>query len=270
MSDTPFGVTREGAVAHVRFSRPHAANSMTPAFWEQFPLAMQDLDAGGEVRALVISGEGRHFCSGMDISAFQTSQLRPDSGPAAREAFVHTVRRLQAALSSVSRARFPVIAAIQGACIGGALDLVSACDLRFAAADAYFRIEEINIGMMADVGSLQRLPYLLPDAVLRQMAFCGTTLRATQAEALGFVNGVSADPVAAALEAAAEIGKRAPLAVTGSKRAIDFAREHTVAESLEHVALLQSAIWSTPDVIGAIAARAAKVEGEFVKLGAVA
>jgi enoyl-CoA hydratase len=267
--DTPFAVTREGAVAHIRFCRPHAANSMTPAFWERFPVAVRELDEGGAVRALVISGEGRHFCSGMDISAFGGAELRPDDGPAAREAFVHTVRRLQDALSSVSRARFPVIAAIQGACIGGALDLVSACDLRFVAEDAYFRIEEINIGMMADVGSLQRLPYLLPDALLRQMAFCGTTLRAAQALAVGFVNEVSADPVAAAMEAAGEIARRAPLAVAGSKRAIDYAREHTVAESLEHVALLQAAIWSTPGVVGAIAARAAKVDGAFGGLGAL-
>jgi enoyl-CoA hydratase len=269
MSDTAFTISRQGAVAHLRLCRPHAANSMTPWFWENFPLAVHGLDRTGDIRALVISGEGRHFCSGMDISAFQTGELRPDAGPQAREAFVHTVRRLQAALSSVAQARFPVLAAIQGACIGGALDLVSACDLRFVAEDAYFRIEEINIGMMADVGSLQRLPYLLPDAILRQMAFCGTTLRAPQALALGFVNDISPDPLAAALAAAAEIARRAPLAVSGSKRAIDFAREHSVAESLEQVALLQSAIWSTSDVLGAISARAAKAEGEYVSLAAL-
>jgi enoyl-CoA hydratase len=269
MSDTAFTVSRQGAVAHLRLCRPHAANSMTPWFWEHFRRSVETLDRDGGVRALVISGEGKHFCSGMDISAFQGSELRPGDGPVAREAFVHTVRRLQNALSSVARARFPVIAAIQGACIGGALDLVSACDLRFVAEDAYFRIEEINIGMMADVGSLQRLPRLLPDAVLRQMAFCGTTLRAPQALALGFVNGVSADPLAAALDAAADIARRAPLAVSGSKRAIDFAREHTVAESLEQVALLQSAIWSTPDVLGAITARASKTDGDFAALAAL-
>jgi enoyl-CoA hydratase len=266
MTEAPFTASRDGAVAHVRFCRPHAANSMTPAFWEQFPRLVRELDASGEVRALVISGEGKHFCSGMDLAVFQTAELRPDEGPVAREAFVHTVRRLQDALSCVSRARFPVIAAIQGACIGGALDLVSACDLRFAAEDAYFRVEEINIGMMADVGSLQRLPYLLPDAVLRQMAFCGMTLRASQAAALGFVNGLSADPVQAALASAGEIAARAPLAVTASKRAIDFAREHTVAESLEQVALLQSALWNTADVLGAINARASRAVGDFAPL----
>jgi enoyl-CoA hydratase len=269
MTDAPFQVSRDGAVAHLRFTRPQTANAMSPAFWAQFPLAVQALDAEGAIRALVISGEGRHFCSGMDISAFQGEALRPDAGPAQREAFVQIVRRLQDALSSLSRARFPVIAAIQGACIGGGLDLVSACDLRFAAEDAYFRIEEINIGMMADVGSLQRLPHLLPDALLRQMAFCGLTLRAPQAAAVGFVNGVAADPIAAALAAAADIAARAPLAVTASKRAIDFAREHTVAESLEHVALLQSAVWSTQDVLEAIAARAAKRAGAFGPLAAL-
>jgi enoyl-CoA hydratase len=269
MVEAPFVIAHEGAVAHLRFCRPHAANSMTQAFWEQFPVAVAELDAGGATRALVISGEGRHFCSGMDVSAFASSELRPDEGPERREAFVHTVARLQAALSSVSRARFPVIAAIQGACIGGGLDLVSACDLRFAAEDAYFRIEEINIGMMADVGSLQRLPRLLPDAVLRELAFCGRTLRAAQAASLGFVNAVVADPVAAALEAAREIASKAPLAVAASKRAIDFAREHTVAESLEQAAWLQASVWSTPDVMEAMRARAAKDRGDFVGLRGV-
>ncbi|MEJ0047346.1 MAG: enoyl-CoA hydratase-related protein [Rhodospirillales bacterium] len=263
MVEAPFVISHEGAVAHLRFCRPHAANSMTPAFWELFPVAVRDLDAAAATRALVISGEGRHFCSGMDVAAFGSSELRPDEGPARREAFVHTVVRLQAALSSLSRARFPVVAAIQGACIGGGLDLASACDLRFVAEDAYFRIEEINIGMMADVGSLQRLPRLLPDAVLREMAFCGRTLRAAQAAALGFVNAVVADPVAAALEAAREIAARAPLAVAASKRAIEFARDHTVAESLEQAAWLQAAVWSTPDVREAMRARGARDVGDF-------
>jgi enoyl-CoA hydratase len=269
MADVPFTVSQDGPVAHMRFCRPHAANSMTPAFWDQFPRQIKALDASGRVRALVISGEGKHFCSGMDVAVFQSAELRPDDGPAAREAFVHTVRRLQDALSSVSQARFPVIAAIQGACVGGALDLVAACDLRFVAEDAYFRIEEINIGMMADVGSLQRLPYLLPDAVLRQMAFCGMTLRAPQAAALGFANAVADDPLGAALAAAGEIAGKAPLAVTASKRAIDFAREHTVAESLEQVALLQAALWNTSDVLDAIAARAARRAGDFLALRAL-
>ena len=267
--DAPFAVQQVGAVAHLRLCRPHAANSMTPAFWRMFPDTVRALDEAGQTRALVISGEGRHFCSGMDISAFGGGDLRPDDGPGQRDAFVVTVRRLQAALSSVAQARFPVIAAIQGACIGGALDLVSACDLRFVAEDAYFRIEEINIGMMADVGSLQRLPRLLPDAVLKQMAYCGMTLRSEQALALGFINGISGDPVAAAMAAAAEVARRAPLAVSGSKRAIDFAREHTVAESLEQVAWLQAAIWSTADVTEAIAARSAKRDGGFLGLKAL-
>ena len=162
-----------------------------------------------------------------------------------------------------------MIAAVQGGCIGAGVDLVTACCMRYATRDAFFTIHEINIGMMADVGSLQRLPRLLPDAILRQMAFCGLTLRAGQAASCGFVNGVSPDPLGAAMEAAREIAGKAPLAVAASKRTIDFAREHTVAESLDQVALLQSALWSTPDVLGAIAARAAKEAGDFVALKAM-
>lgn len=269
MTEPAFTVTRDGAVAHIRFCRPQAANSMTPYFWREFPKAVETLDREGGVLALVISGEGKHFCSGMDVSAFGGAGFKPDDGPAERDAFMRHVKYFQHAMSVLPAARFPVIAAIQGACVGGALDLVAACDLRFAAADAYFRVEEINIGMMADVGSLQRLPRLMPDAILRQMAFCGLTLRADRAAAIGFVNDVVADPLAAALEAAAEIAKRAPLAMTGSKAAINYAHDHTIAESLDHVAMLQSVIWSTSDVMGAMSARAQKTTAEFVALRGV-
>lgn len=271
-AETSFTLQREGAIAHIRFSRPQVANSMNAHFWREFPRTVEELDRDGSVLALVISGEGKHFSSGMDVAAFGGSGFRPEDGPAEREAFYLHVKYFQRAISAVATTRFPVIAAIQGACIGGALDLVSACDLRFAAADAYFRIEEINIGMMADVGSLQRLPRLLPDAVLRQMAFCGSTLRAERAAAIGFINEIAADPLAAAMQAAGDIAQRAPLAVSASKRTIAYAYEHSVADSLEHVAMTQAMIWSTSDVMAAIAARAQKGQGDapaFTKLRAL-
>ena len=266
MSEQPFIVDHQDGVAHLRFTRPHAANALNMAFWDGFPGAVRQLEAEGRVRALVISGDGRHFCAGMDLSVFRDPAFQHGEAGAARERFMHVVRRLQAALSVLENVRFPVVAAIQGACVGAGLDLASACDLRFAAPDAYFRIEEINIGMMADVGSLQRLPKLLPDAVLREMAFCGTTLHADRALQLGFVNGVDEHAFDQAMKAAREIASRAPLAVSGSKRAISFARDHSVAESLEQVALLQSAIWHTPDILGAMQARADKVAGHFADL----
>ena len=266
---TEFSLHEDGAVAQLRLMRPQAANALSLTFWEAFPRAVQALDRAGTARVLVISGEGRHFCAGMDVSVFQNPALQAGGDAAGRHAFTQEVKRLQAALSVLAEARFPVIAAIQGACVGAGLDMVSACDMRFAAPDAYFRIEEINIGMMADVGSLQRLPNLLPDAVLRQMAFCGATLDAPRALALGFVNAVEADVVQAALRAAQAVAARAPLAVAGSKQSLNFAREHGVAESLDQVALLQASIWHTPDIMEAMRARADKSAGAFLPLRAV-
>ena len=266
MSETPFTVAETDGVAHLQFARPQAANSMTMAFWREFPEAVRQLDRSGKTRALVISGQGKHFCSGMDLSVFQSPELQAGNAAADREAFVETILELQRALSVVEEARFPVIAAVQGACIGAGLDLAAACDLRYAQADAYFRIEEINIGMMADVGSLQRLPHKLPDAILREMAFTGATLTAARAKECGFVNAIAEDAIAQALATAGEIAQRAPLAVTGSKRAINFARDHSVADALEQAALLQGNIWQTRDIVTAIEARKTKSPAKFADL----
>jgi enoyl-CoA hydratase/carnithine racemase len=266
MSETPFNVTETDGVAHIQFVRPQAANSMTMAFWREFPAAVRQLDGSGKARALVVSGQGKHFCSGMDLSVLQSAELQAVNSAVDREAFVHTILELQRALSAVEEARFPVIAAVQGACIGAGLDLAAACDLRYAQANAYFRIEEINIGMMADAGSLQRLPHKLPDAILREMAFTGATLSAARAKECGFINDLAADPVAQALSVAAEIARRAPVAVAGSKRALNFARDHSVAEALEQAALLQGGIWEPKNIAAAIEARKTKSAAKFAAL----
>ena len=235
-------------------------------FWRDFGPALKALDAAGDTRALVLSGEGGNFCAGMDISVFAGGAILQTDTAAARQAFHQAARDLQDALSQLERIRFPVIAAIQGACVGAGLDMVAACDLRLASADAYFRIEEINIGMMADVGSLQRLPKQLPDAIVRELAYLGTSLKADRAERLGFVNAVVADAeavVAAALEMADAIASKAPLAVSGSKAALNYARDHSVAEGLEWAAIMQGSLWSTADVMGAIQARQAGTPGQF-------
>jgi enoyl-CoA hydratase len=264
-----FTIDEQDGIAHLRLTRPEAANALRLPFWADFPAAVREIDRSGRARVLVLSAEGRHFCAGMDVSVFHNPAFQPDTSAAARDAFTHEVRRLQATFSVLANARIPVIAAIQGACVGAGLDMVSACDLRFAAPDTYFRIEEINIGMMADVGSLQRLPHLLPDAVVRQLAFCGATLDAARAAAFGFVNAVEADVLAAAMQAAAAVAARAPLAISASKAALNYARDHSVADALEHVALLNAAIWHTPDILEAMRARAAKDAGGFVSLQAL-
>ncbi|CAL1691559.1 putative enoyl-CoA hydratase echA6 [Brevundimonas subvibrioides] len=266
---TAFQITRDKAVAHLRLTRPEASNALNVEFWRTFGPALRELDAGGDVRALVISGEGRNFCAGMDISVFSGGAILQADTSSRRQAFQHAARELQESLTTLERVRFPVIAAVQGACVGAGLDMVSACDLRLASEDAYFRIEEINIGMMADVGTLQRLPKTLPDAVVRELAYLGTSLTADRAERLGFINAVGSDAeatLAAALQMAATIAGKAPLAVSGSKAAITYARDHSVAESLEWAAVMQGTLWNPEDVLAAIQARRHKEEGVFAAL----
>lgn len=264
-----FEITRDGPVAHLRLSRPEASNALDLTFWRDFGPALRALDATGEVRALVISGEGRNFCAGMDISVFSGGAILNTDTAADRQAFHQAARELQDTLTAIERVRFPVIAAVQGACVGAGLDMVAACDLRLAAADAWFRIEEINIGMMADVGSLQRLPRLLPEGVVRELAYLGTSLTAERAERLGFVNSIHAGAdalLSAALEMARGIAAKAPLAISGSKAAVTYARDHSVAEGLEWAAVMQGSIWNTADILSAIQARAARQPGEFAAL----
>jgi enoyl-CoA hydratase len=270
---TAFDITRDGSVAHLRLTRPEASNALDLEFWRTFGPALKTLDATGEVRAMVLSGEGRNFCAGMDISVFSGGAILQTDTAAQRQAFHQAARELQETLTVLERVRFPVIAAIQGACVGAGLDMVAACDLRLASSDAYFKVEEINIGMMADVGSLQRLPRILPDAVVREMAYLGTRLGAERAERLGFVNAVSADAgavVADALAMARQIAAKAPLAVSGSKAALIYARDHTVAEGLEWAAVMQGSIWHTPDILAAIQARRAGTPGDFASLAPLA
>ncbi len=264
-----FEISRDGAVAHLSLSRPEASNALDLSFWRDFGPALKALDGTGEVRALVISGEGRNFCAGMDISVFSGGAILKSDTAAERQAFHQAARDLQDTLTMIERVRFPVIAAVQGACVGAGLDLVAACDLRLAATGAYFRIEEINIGMMADVGSLQRLPHILPEAVVRELAYLGTSLTAERAERLGFVNAVLADAGAlltAALEMAHSIAAKAPLAISGSKAAVTYARDHSVAEGLEWAAVMQGSIWNPTDVLAAIQARVARQPAAFASL----
>ncbi|MFC5344340.1 enoyl-CoA hydratase-related protein [Brevundimonas staleyi] len=264
-----FEITRDGPVAHLRLTRPEASNAMDMDFWRRFGPELKALDASGEVRALVVSGEGKNFCAGMDISIFSGGAILNADTASDRQAFHQTVRELQETLSTLEKVRFPVIAAIQGACVGGGLDLISACDIRLATQDAYFRIEEINIGMVADIGSLQRLPTVLPQGVVRELAYLGNTLTADRAERLGFVNALLPDVdalIAAALDMARRIASKAPLAVAGSKAALNHARDHTVSESLEWMAVMQGSLWSPADVMAAIQARMARTEGEFAPL----
>jgi enoyl-CoA hydratase/carnithine racemase len=179
-------------VAHLQLCRPERLNTMAPPFFPALRDAVQALNTSGQTRALVISSTGKHFCAGMALDVFATESLAL-ANARERLAFQDWLRQLMHCFDVLEQARFPVIAAIQGGCIGGALDLATACDLRVCSADAFFTVQEIHIGMAADLGVLQRLPKIVPPAVAREMAYTGDRVGAERALAIGLVNAVLPD-----------------------------------------------------------------------------
>lgn len=257
-----FEVDVDDRVAHVRLSRPDALNTMTPAFWRELPEIVTGLSDGGQVRAVVISSTGRHFCAGMDLSVFTSGNLVAAGEPGRANAHRRLmVKALQHSFDALEAARMPVVAAVQGGCIGGALSLVTACDVRYASADAFFVLQETNIGMTADVGALQRLPKIVPDGVVRELAFTGRRMPAARAREVGLVNEVFDDHAAlveGALAAAHEMARHSPLVLWGVKEALNHARDHSVAESLEFVSLWQTGMLQTADMAAGLMAQQAK------------
>ena len=241
-----FELTSAGGVAHLKMNRPERRNAMTAAFWKELP----EIVRGLETRVLVLSSTGPHFCAGLDVSMFSSGGLTTESVEA-RKLFRQKLEELQASLSSLADARFPVIAAVQGGCIGGGVDMATACCLRYATRDAYFVIQEINLGMMADVGTFNRMPKQLPEAVVRELGYTGGRLPAERAERLGFVNGLfdtHEQLVAGALEVAARIASKAPAAVAATKQMISYTRDHPVAESFAYLNALQPAIFDIEEI----------------------
>lgn len=262
MTTTCFEIERDGGVAHLRLNRPEAYNSMIREFWAELPAAVRDLDATGTVRALVISSTGKHFCAGMDLGVFTGGSDAMGDGATEigrlRARLRETVLHLQGTFNALEQARFPVIAAIQGGCIGGAVDMVSACDLRYASADAFFCVQEINLGMTADVGTLQRLPKIVPDGIARELAYRGHRMPAARAREVGLVNDVFETHealVEGALAIAAEIAGKSPLAIWGTKEMVTYARDHSVADSLNHIATWQSGMFQPADMMETFVAK---------------
>jgi enoyl-CoA hydratase len=273
MNWTCFDVTVDAGVAHVRMNQPQRHNAMTPAFWAEIPQVFRALDEAGGVRAAVLSSDGKHFNAGMDLSVFANAGALGTVDVRAREQFRQQLKKLQDSFNAIAQTRFPVIAAIQGGCIGGGVDLVSACCLRYCSRDAWFCIHEINIGMMADVGTMNRMPKQIPEAVMRELAYTGDRLGAERAERLGFVNGLFDDhaaTLAGALVVAQKIAARAPAAVTASKEMISYSRDHSVAESFAYMNALQPGVFDPADIARAMAAQQAGQAATFTDLAPIA
>lgn len=266
-------------IAHLQLNRPERLNTLAPGFFRALRDTVQALDDAGDTRVLLISSTGRHFSAGMALDVFEPGgggdgmATLLDTGSARRRlAFQDGLRRLMQTVDVLEAARFPVVCAVQGGCVGGALDLAAACDIRVAAADAFFTVQEIHIGMAADLGVLQRLPRIVPPGVARQMAYTGERVGAERALAIGLVNAVlpDADALQAhALDLARQIAEKSPLAVAGSKRALNYAVDHPTHEALAQMTLLQSAIFDLGEMQRAIAGWKARTAADFDPLGPI-
>ena len=259
----------EGHVAQVTLVGPGKGNAMGPAFWAEMPVVFAKLDADRDVRAIVLTGSGKNFSYGLDLPAMGGSlsgELGGGGSARPRADFHATILRMQGAINAVADCRTPTIASVHGWCIGGAVDLISAVDIRYASAEAKFSVREVKLAIVADVGSLARLPLILNDGHLRELALTGKDIDAARAEKIGLVNDVYADAeasLAAAHETAAEIAANPPLVVNGVKDVLDQQRIARVSESLRYVAAWNAAFLPSKDLTEGLTATFEKRRPEF-------
>ena len=272
MNYESFKYSSEEGIGHLVLNKGEDLNKMTMNFWYELPKILDEIDRDASLRVLILSSTGKHFCAGMDLKNFGTlgndSEKKTNVPDKARigENLYRVAKELQDMLSKLEKLRIPVLAGIQGGCIGGGLDLVTAADMRFASKDAFFCIQEINIGMAADIGTLQRLPRVIPEGKVRELAYTGRRMPAEEALEAGLVNKVyesHEEMVAGLKEMATVIASKSPLAVYGTKAILNFSRDHTIAEGLEYNALWSGAMLPQEDMAEAMMSNMEKRDPKF-------
>lgn len=258
-------------IAHLSMNKPDTFNSMTRIFWKELPDIIKDIDKNSKARVIVLSGQGKHFSAGMDLANFVPSVKTSEKKDPARlrEAFYHEVLELQDAFTALEECRMPTIAAIQGACVGGAIDMVAACDMRYCTENAFFKIAEVDIGIAADVGTLQRLPTLIPIGIVRELAYTGRKFDSAEAKSLGLVNEIydSEENLNTEVNKIAKtIASKSPLVTRVIKKQINYARDHSVKDSLDYHASWNSSLISGSDMEEAMTSYMNKSEGNFEDL----
>lgn len=270
-----FDLSVENQIAHIVMNRPDKRNSMIPAFWDELPMVIQEIETQHQARVIVISSTGPHFTSGMDTAAFGSSEKSPSDPDPHKNArlkgarFYDNVQYLQQTFTCLEQSRVPVLAAVQGGAIGAGVDLITACDMRYMTADAFLSIYEINIGMTADVGTFPRISNLLPEGIVKELAYTGRRMGAEEAMQRGIVNAVfktQEDMLTAVMEIATQITKKAPLAVYGSKRIINYARDHSTTDTLDYISIWNASMLQHDEIQEAMVAAKEKREGDFVDL----
>jgi enoyl-CoA hydratase len=250
-------IERDGGVATLFLDRPEKLNALHRPLWHGIPAAVAALDADPDVRVIVLAGKGKAFCAGIDLMdhapGLGGGSLSGGAGSpvAQRRQLYDDIRAYQRTCSCFADTNKPVIAAVHGACIGAGMDLITACDIRLASAEAVFSVRETRIAMVADVGSLQRLPRVIGDGAAREWIFTGADYTAQQAREVQLLNAVLPDAAAVlarAREMASAIAANSPLAVQGSKQVLGFASRREVDAQLDYVALWNAAFLHSEDL----------------------
>jgi enoyl-CoA hydratase/carnithine racemase len=255
-------------IAYVTLNRPDKANAMNAPMWQEIRTAMKWVDETPTIRVAIIAGNGANFCAGIDLGMMMAlgKEIEDPCDARTRENLRNMILDLQDALTSVERCRKPVIAAIHGACVGGAIDLVACCDMRYASNDATFSIKEIDIGMVADVGTLQRLPKIINPAIVRELAYTGRKIDSAEAAQIGVINRVFASHellTAGVNEIAETIVAKSPLSIRGTKEMLNYARDHSVADGLNYIATWNAAMLMSQDLQESAMANMNKRKPEF-------
>ena len=245
-------------IAEVRLNRPTAINAMNTDFWRELPAIISTLDNLGSVRVVILSASGKHFTAGMDLQVFEGMTTEDNIEPArAAEKQRRWIMALQDVFSALETARMPVISAIQGACIGGGVDMICATDIRLCTSNAFFNIKETELGITADVGTLQRILHVMPSGIARELAYTSRNFAADEALKCGFVNNIydsQEEMLNAAHQLARSMAKHSPMAVNGVKEMLNYSRDHSVADSLNHMATWQGGMLQNQDILEAMTA----------------
>lgn len=260
-------------IARVTLCRPAELNTMNGDFWPEMVNVFRAIEHDMAVRCVILASTGKHFTAGLDLNWAGQNAAISSAGDLGRqrEAFRRHVKELQESFNVIDNCRVPVIAVTQGGCIGGGVDLVTACDIRICSSEAYFTIQEINVGIVADVGTLQRIPHLLPQGLIRELAYTGRKFPAAEALRFGFVNKVEdshTDALAVAETMAREISAKSPLAITGIKQVLNYGRDHSVADGLEYVAVWNAGMLQGEDMKEAVKAQMTRQSATYANLKA--